>query len=73
VKNIPNERKLHQRAIKYTKWSQNIPNGHKIYQHSPFQDPPIYTESGIIGMKINHLATLLWVAADYKPQLRRCR
>jgi hypothetical protein len=26
----------YQLAIKYTKWSQNIPNDHKIYQHFPF-------------------------------------
>jgi hypothetical protein len=24
---------------KYTKWPYNIPNGHKIYQHLPLQDP----------------------------------
>jgi hypothetical protein len=37
----------------------NIPNGHKTYQHSPFQGPPKFTMIGISGMKINHLATLL--------------
>jgi hypothetical protein len=28
--NIPNDHKLCQTAIKYTKWPQNIPNDHKI-------------------------------------------
>jgi hypothetical protein len=36
----------------------NIPNGHKIHQHFPFQDSPKYSQIGIFGMKINHLATL---------------
>jgi hypothetical protein len=40
-----------------TKLSQNIPNGHKIYQNFPFQCPPKFTKVGISGMKINHLAT----------------
>jgi hypothetical protein len=36
----------------------NIPNGHKIYQHFPFQGPPKFTQIGIFGFKTNHLATL---------------
>jgi hypothetical protein len=35
----------------------NIPNGHKIYQHFPFQGPPKFTQMGIFGLK-NHLASL---------------
>jgi hypothetical protein len=35
-----------------TKWR-------KIYQHYPFQGPPIFTQVGIFGMKIYHLATLM--------------
>jgi hypothetical protein len=58
-KNIPNDQRLYQLAINYTKWPQNIPNGHKIYEHFPFQGPPKFTQIGILGMKINHLATLL--------------
>jgi hypothetical protein len=27
-------------AIKYKKWPQTTPNGHKIYQHFPFKGPP---------------------------------
>jgi hypothetical protein len=30
-KNIPNDRKIYQMTIKYTKWPQNISNDHKIY------------------------------------------
>jgi hypothetical protein len=37
----------------------NIPNGHKTYQHFPFQGTPKFTKIGISGMKVNHLATLL--------------
>jgi hypothetical protein len=57
--NIPNDYKLFQIAIKYTKWSKNIKNCRFIYQHFPFQGPPIYTQIGIFGIKINHLATLV--------------
>jgi hypothetical protein len=42
----------------YTQWSQNIPNGHKIYQRLPLQDPPKLNQIGIFGLKINYLATL---------------
>jgi hypothetical protein len=41
-------------AIKYTKWPQNISNG-----RLPLQDPPKFTQIGIFGLKIYHLATLL--------------
>jgi hypothetical protein len=29
-----------------------------MYQNFPFQGPPKYTQIGIFGLKINHLATL---------------
>jgi hypothetical protein len=45
-------------AIKYTKRPQYRPNVHKIYQHLPLQDPPKFTQIGIFGLKICHLATL---------------
>jgi predicted secreted protein len=45
-------------ATKYTKWQLNRPKGHKIYQHLPLQDPPKFTQIGIFGLKIWHLATL---------------
>jgi hypothetical protein len=43
---------------KYTKSPQKMPNGHKIYLHFPFQDPPKFTQSWIFGLKMYHLATL---------------
>jgi hypothetical protein len=58
-KSIPNNHRLYHTAIYYTKWSNIIPNGRKIYQHFPFQGPPEYTQSGNFGLKINHLATLM--------------
>jgi hypothetical protein len=65
---MPNDYKIYQITIKYTKWPQNIANGRKIhrphgyktYQHLPLQEPPKFTQIGIFGFqKINHLATLL--------------
>jgi hypothetical protein len=59
-------------ATKYTKWPNNRPNGHKINQHLPLQDPPKFTQIGIFGMKICHLATLVMASksvsglTDYK-------
>jgi hypothetical protein len=52
-------RKMYQIKTKCNKWSQNIPNGHKIYQHFPNHGPPKLTQISIFGLKINHLATLL--------------
>jgi hypothetical protein len=59
-------RKIYQITIKCTKWPQNIldggknrPTGHKINQHLPLQDPPKFTQIGLFGLKICHLATLL--------------
>jgi hypothetical protein len=52
-------------ATKYTKWPQNIPNGRKMYQHLPLQDPPkIYPNWDFWFEKTHHLATLsqVWVA-----------
>jgi hypothetical protein len=45
-------------AIKCTKLSWYIPNGHRIYQPFAFQGPPKFSQIGIFGMKIYHLATL---------------
>jgi hypothetical protein len=50
--NIPNDRKIYQMAV-------NIPNSHKIYQYVPCRGPPKFTQIGIFGMKIYHLATLV--------------
>jgi hypothetical protein len=46
-------------AIKYTKWTEILPNGHSIYQHLPLQDPLKFTQIGIFSLKIHHLATLM--------------
>jgi hypothetical protein len=42
----------------------NGPNVHKIYQHLQLRDPPKFTQNGIFGVKINHLATLLLAAEN---------
>jgi predicted secreted protein len=56
--NVQNNHKIFKMATKYTKWQLNRPKGHKIYQHLPLQDPPKFTQIGIFGLKIWHLATL---------------
>jgi hypothetical protein len=43
---------------KYTKWSQHIPNGRKIDQHLPLQDPPKFTHIGVFGFKISKMFIL---------------
>jgi hypothetical protein len=50
--------KIYQMPVKYAKWTENRPNGLKIFQHLPLQDPPKLTQIGIFGLKRNHLATL---------------
>jgi hypothetical protein len=35
-----------------------MPNGHKIYQSLPLKDRPKFTQIGIFGSKVYHLATL---------------
>jgi hypothetical protein len=51
--NIPNDQVT-------IKWPYYIPNGHKIYQNFPFQDPPKFTQILIFGLKIYHLATMVF-------------
>jgi hypothetical protein len=61
-----------QMVVKCTKWQYYIPNDHKIYQHFPFQGPPKCTQIGIFGLKINHLATLVFgiiLGAKILPRL----
>jgi hypothetical protein len=43
--------------IRYTKLSQNRPKGLIIDQHLTFQDPPKFSQIGMFGSKICHLAT----------------
>jgi hypothetical protein len=57
-RNIPNDHKMHQMAIRYFQWPPNKPNGHKMYQDFPLPDPPKFTQIGTFGLKTNHLATL---------------
>jgi hypothetical protein len=57
--------KMYQIAIKYTKWRENWPNGYTIYHHLPLQDPPKFTQVGIFGLKIYHLATLEYTRARF--------
>jgi hypothetical protein len=45
---VPKMGKIYQMAIKYAKWPENLPNGNKIYQHLPLQDPPQFTQIGIL-------------------------
>jgi hypothetical protein len=50
--------------------AKNIPNGRnkiqRIYQPFPFQGAQTFTQIGIFGLKINHLATLLVTAIQKK-------
>jgi hypothetical protein len=68
--NIPKRGKVYQKTTKYTKRPRNIPQGHEIYQRAvkytkwtqnrytnTFQDPPKFSQTGIFGLKIYHLAT----------------
>jgi hypothetical protein len=45
-------------TIKYTKWQENRPNG-QIHPNLSLQDIPKFTQVGIFGSKIYHLATLV--------------
>jgi hypothetical protein len=48
-----------------------IRSGHKIYEHFPLQGPPKYTQIGIFGHKINHLATLFKTINFYPSYFAR--
>jgi hypothetical protein len=47
------------RSIFHYTNGRKIPNARKIYQRIPFQNRPKYTEIGIFGLIIYHLATQL--------------
>jgi hypothetical protein len=51
-KNIPQSMYIKLPYLKYTNWSKSRPNGHKVYQHHPLQDPPKFTQIGIFGLKM---------------------
>jgi hypothetical protein len=57
-------RKIHQTAANCRKWPYHLQNNYKVYQiavkllqNFPFQGLPQYTNIGIFGLQINHLAT----------------
>jgi hypothetical protein len=47
--------------------AKNGPKDHKIYQHPPSQDHPKFTQIGIFGLKLCHLATLAGTFAIRQP------
>jgi hypothetical protein len=49
----------------------NIPNVYKIYRHLPLQDSPKFTQTVFFGLKIYHLATLVWYPPS-KISIFRC-
>jgi hypothetical protein len=55
--------KIYPNDPNYTKLKQNIPNSCKMAlkftQHLSFQDTTKFTQIGIFGLKIHHLATLV--------------
>jgi hypothetical protein len=59
---IQNDHKIYQSAIKQL----NGPNGQKMYQHLPLQDPQNFTQIGIFGLKLYHLATLFGASYVHK-------
>jgi hypothetical protein len=46
-KNLPNDHKIFEMAVKHTKLSFNVPNGHKIYQHCLYRGRPKCTQTEI--------------------------
>jgi hypothetical protein len=58
-KNIPNHHTIYQMATKIPNGRKiGRPNGHKMYTHLPLQDPRKFSQIGIFGLKLYHLATL---------------
>jgi hypothetical protein len=49
---------LYQNGGKTCHIATKLPNGHKIYQPYPIQVPEKFTQFGILGLKIYHLAPL---------------
>jgi hypothetical protein len=48
---MPNELKIYQMTIKYTKWPRKRPKGRKVYQHFLFQDHPQFTQNQDFGFE----------------------
>jgi hypothetical protein len=55
-------------AIKYAIFPLNRSRGHKIFQHFPLQGLPKFSQIGILGLKINHLATLHFTEMETLPR-----
>jgi hypothetical protein len=72
-KNIPNDKQVHQMAIKNSKWLYDRPNGHKLYQHRTLKGPTKFTLIGSFGLKMYHPATMLgmrqssFILAGFEP------
>jgi hypothetical protein len=62
---IPQGHKIYQMARKLTEWSKNTYTNIYI----PLQDPPKFTQIGIFGLKMHHLATLATIRC-WKPSCR---
>jgi hypothetical protein len=60
--NIPKRGKIYLIATK-------LPNGHKIYQHFSFQDPPKVKKLWFFGLKMYHLASLTTTTRCQKTAL----
>jgi hypothetical protein len=58
-------------SIRYNKRPQDGPSVHEIHQHIPLQDLPKFTQIWIFGLKINHLATLIFGRQENKLSFRR--
>jgi hypothetical protein len=52
-KNVSNDHKVWQTAVKFTKWPHTIPNCHKILQHFQLKGTTRFTQIGIFGLKKN--------------------
>jgi capsular polysaccharide biosynthesis protein len=57
-KRYTKEPKMYQMAIHLYNLAVNRQHDHKKYQHLPLQDLLKFTQIGIFGLKIYHLATL---------------
>jgi hypothetical protein len=76
---IPKQNKIYLITIKDTKSPQKIPNGRKVDQMAikctnnfHCKDPPKFTQTGILGLKTNHLATQIVLKVFFfLPRLTR--
>jgi hypothetical protein len=56
-------------GITYTKITSSISNGYRIYQPLQFRGPPKVTHFGNFGLKVNHLATLVYATSSSETLL----